>query len=62
MVNRSDQENAREWLLSLSAGNDKKDAHMAVVILSMLAERRGPMVEIRARGPVSISQIEDTDQ
>lgn len=67
MSSRTEQEAAREWLLAVAAGETTSAAACAVVILNMLAEQEkrlgefdkvlGPMVSIRCRGPVSISEV-----
>jgi hypothetical protein len=70
MLTRSEQELAREWLQITAAGDNTVDAKFAVDVLNWLQQlierncgpmvnptQMGPMLQIRVRGPLSISEI-----
>lgn len=62
MTTRDEQEQVRKWLQGITASDDTENAEMAVYALAWIAELAraepgGPMVQIRCRGPVSISEV-----
>ena len=66
MTTRHQQEQVREWLQKVAAGNAQPDGERAIVALQWISELArsaigadGPMLQIRVRGPLSISEIEE---
>jgi hypothetical protein len=62
LTTREQQESVREWLQIKASGQNADDARRAIDALEWIAElgragAGGPMVQIRCRGPVSISEL-----